>query len=75
MRAQERILRDLSAGEWVCATQWLSSYLYVYSQRISEINAKEPGRIITRPCRQHDHKVYEYRDTTVVPRQMTWVAA
>lgn len=74
MKATARILRDLSSGEWTCGTRWLNSYLYVYSQRISEINAENPSmpRIISRRCQQHEHKVYEYRDTHAAkPEQMS----
>lgn len=79
MKATVRILRDLSSGEWICGTRWLNSYLYVYSQRISEINAEhredaphDNDRIESRPCQQHDHRVYEYRDRLALkPRQLT----
>ena len=62
MTQRDRILQDLASGEWICGSRWLSSYLYVYSQRISEINARENDRIESRPCQQHEHGVYEYRD-------------
>lgn len=68
-----RVLSDLSSGKWVCGSRWLSSYLYVYSQRISEINAETPSmpRILSRPCQQHDHPVFEYLDTkAAAPRQL-----
>lgn len=75
MSQQDRILSDLASGEWVCGSQWLHSYLYVYSQRISNINGKQPGRIESRKCEQHAHPVYEYRDTlALAPKQLEWVA-
>ena len=76
MTQRDRILQDLASGEWVCGSRWLSSYLYVYSQRVSNVNAEEPGRIESRPCQQHDHNVYEYRDTfALLPKQLAWQAA
>lgn len=75
MSQKDRVLRDLSDGSWHCGSEWLSSYLYVYSQRISEINARENDRIESRPCQQHDHNVYEYRDRqALVPKQLELVA-
>lgn len=83
MSGKDRVLRDLSSGRWVCASVWLSSYLYVYSQRVSQINAEhredaphDLDRIESRPCQQHDHRVYEYRDRYALkPAQLSWQAA
>ena len=78
MTQRDRILQDLASGEWICGSRWLSSYLYVYSQRISEINAREPWdkpRILSRPCQQHDHKCFEYLDTHAKARQLSLAVA
>lgn len=76
MTQRDRILQDLRDGAWHCGSEWLSSYLYVYSQRCSEINAKERRRIESRPCQQHDHGVFEYRDRLAVePKQLELVSA
>ena len=76
LTAIERILRDLSDGEWVCGSHWLNDYLYVYSQRVSNINAKQPGRIVSEVCHDHVHRgtIARYRDTHALrPTQMRLV--
>jgi len=83
MTQRDRVLHALRDGAWHCGSEWLSSYLYVYSQRISEINAEHPNpddslrpaRIESRPCQQHDHGVFEYRDREAAkPKQLELVA-
>ena len=77
MTQEERVLDNLVDGEWHCGTEFLSNYLYVYSQRVSNINAREPGRIASRVCRAHEHRgaIREYSDTTIdrEPRQLVLV--
>ena len=75
-RYTDSLLADLANGEWVCGSHWYATYRPTFAQRFSEINAKEPGRIESRPCQQHDHNVYEYRDTfALLPKQLAWQAA
>ena len=65
----DRILADLSDGAWCCGSYWYGRMMPTFSQRISELNAREPGRIESRPCTVHGHRhrgpIHEYRDTTV----------
>ncbi len=69
MTQEARLLRWLADGEWHCASQALNGCesldgpMYTFSQRASEVNAKQRGRIKARPCEQHDHKLYEYADS------------
>lgn len=66
------ILSDLSSGEWVCGAVWQNRYMPTYSQRISELNGREPGRIESEVCPHTHHRsgVHRYRDTRA-PR-MAW---
>jgi len=71
MKQEERVLAWLADGQWHCAREALNDYLYTFSQRVSEINAKERGRIATRPCQDHDHRIYQYQDTYAArPQQL-----
>ena len=72
MTHTSRILTDLADGEWVCGSHWYGSYIPTFSQRISDLNHKEPGRIESRVCRAHGHSstIHEYRDTLAL--RMAW---
>lgn len=73
---RDRILADLASGAWVCGAEWYAAYIPTFSQRISNINADEPGRIESRPCTQHTHRgsIHEYRDSTVTQLRLRGVA-
>ncbi len=67
MTHTNRILSDLADGAWVCGSSWYSHYMPTYSQRISNLNHKQPGRIESRVCHSHEHtsSIHEYRDTQI----------
>lgn len=59
-----RVLAILSDGAWHCGVEFVTLHppILRYSARVSDL--QEPGRghrIESRPCRQHDHPVYEFR--------------
>ena len=76
MTYHQLIISDLSSGVWVCGVDWLNRLMPTYSQRISEINARESGRIVSRVCQSHNYHrstIHEYRDTRA-SGQMAWVS-
>lgn len=76
MTHEQRLLEWLSDGSWHCGVEALEDRRYTFSQRASDVNKKEPGRIATRPCQQHTHPMYEYRDTlALMPVQLQLVAS
>ena len=81
MTQEQRLLSWLSDGSWHCASEALDGRLYTFSQRASDVNAKErranrPDRIIRRPCTQHEHPMYQYADSfRRSPQQLALVAS
>lgn len=82
MTQERRLIRWLSDGDWHCGSEalWgaggIEGPMYTFSQRASDINKKEPGRIITRPCQRHAHKLHEYLDTLArAPQQLALAAS
>lgn len=70
----DSLLADLSEGEWVCGSYFYSTHRPTFSQRFSELAKKEPGRIMSRVCKRHDHAstVHEYLDNKAAqPRQLS----
>ena len=59
----------------MCASRFYATARPTFAQRFSEVNAKEPGRILSRPCQQHDHKCFEYLDTHAKARQLSLAVA
>lgn len=68
---EQRLLQWLSDGDFHCGSEFLEGRFYTFSQRASNVNAREPGRILSRPCQQHEHKLHEYADAWIrEPKQM-----
>lgn len=79
MTGTQRVIAWLRDGNWHCASEALNGIfpegpMYTFSQRASDVNAKERGRISTRECQRHDHNLYEYLDTYATrPQQLALV--
>jgi hypothetical protein len=77
MTQRDRILQDLADGRWHCGAEWYRDFLPTFAQRLSEVNAREPGRIRSEVCHEHTHRgtIHRYLDTHALrPKQLEFVA-
>jgi hypothetical protein len=75
MTQEQRILRYMAGGRWVCGTVFLADYMPRYSAVLHTLRHRRGFTIEGRPCQQHGHpQVYEFRITGwPVGDQLAWI--